>query len=913
MPHAPTDLRCEYRCTPLGLDVRRPRLSWKLVDNRRGAAQKAYHVRVASSPEALAGRGEADLWDTGRVASDRSVHVVYDGPRLKSRQRVWWQVRVWDQAGKASPWSEPAWWEMGLVRPKDWKAAWIASPEPGDPAESTPCPLLRRRFKVGPGLARARLYVTALGVYEMWLNGKRVGDRLLTPGWTDFRSRVQVQTYDVTDLLKKGPNALGAILGDGWWSGPLSRRHKKHPPLGGEAPALRAQLELVFEDGKRKRVGTDHRWRVWTNGPVRASDLYDGETYDARREIARWAEAGYSHARWGKAVVVEPAPRALTASAAPPVRRIETLKPVSVTQYGKKRAIVDFGQNRVGWVRLAVPEKTRRGKTVTLHFAEVLDEDGSLYTENLRKAACTDRFIAGGGKAVWEPRFTTHGFRYVEVTGYPGEVDAKAVTAVVVHADMPPTGTFACSDDRLNQLQHNILWSQKGNFLDVPTDCPQRDERLGWTGDIQIFVRTACFNLDVAGFLTKWMTDLADCQTEAGSFPSIAPVVDDKPGTDGGPGWADAAVVVPWTLYLAYGDVRVLRRHYKMMKRYAAFVEKTDPFARHNFSDWLHHQAPTPPDLVATAYHARVLDLMSRIAAVLGKQTDADRFARAFRRVARAFRRRYVTRDGRLAGDTQTAYVLALRFDLLPDDLRPRAAEHLARDILEGRQGNMYRRRGGHLSTGFLGVKHLLFALADAGRLDLAHRLLLTTDYPSWLFPVTHGATTIWERWDGWTPDGGFRDPGMNSFNHYAYGAVGEWLYHALAGLDTDPARPGYKHLVIRPRPLRGGEITHAEATLETVYGRAASAWRLDGDDLVLEVTVPPNASATVHVPATSARQVTEGGKPISKVKDVKAVKRGAAPAASEDDAGAVAAEGTATFAVGAGTYQFRSAGWAAE
>ena len=890
----PLGLRCEYHENPLGIDAARPRLSWRVNDERRGARQTAYQVLVASSAEVLAG-DVGDVWDSGKVDSDQSIHVEYAGPKLRPRTRCFWKVRTWDAGGEPAPFSRPAWWEMGLLRPGDWKARWIGSPEPTDVQQPGPCPMLRRVLKVKAGLERARVYATALGVCELRLNGRRVGDLCLAPGWTDFRTRVQVQTYDVTGLLAEGDNAIGVILGDGWWSGPLSRRHKKHAPLGGDRPAVLVQVELQYAGARREVIGTDASWRSFADGPIRASDIYDGETYDARKEIDGWDTASFDDGAWSAAEVVEPDRRVLCASAAPPVRRIETIRPVSAAAQGDGKYVFDLGQNMVGWARLRLPPDTPAGTAVTMRFAEMLDADGRIYTANLRGAKCTDVYVARSGAAAYEPRFTFHGFRYVEVAGYPGVPDEEAIEGVVLHADMPPTGAFECSHALVNRLQHNIVWGQKGNFLDVPTDCPQRDERLGWTGDIQVFIRTACFNMDVAGFITKWLTDLTDCQDECGSYPSIAPVVDDIPGRDGGPGWADAAVIVPWTIYLCYGDRRILERHYGSMQRYVEFLRTADATTRHNFGDWVNHDAHTPEDLVAAAFHARSVDLLSRIAAVLGRRSDAKRYAGRFRKLAREFQGTFLTRQGRLVGDTQTAYVLALRFGLLPEEMRARAVEHLVHDIEHGRYTNMWKVRKGHLSTGFLGAKDLTFALTEGGRLDVAYKLLLNEDYPSWLFPVLNGATTIWERWDGWTHDGGFQNPGMNSFNHYAYGAIGQWLYQCVAGLDVDAERPGYKHAIVRPRVLPDGGVGSAKASIETMYGRAASAWRIEGDRLHLDVTVPANATATVYVPAADAAAVTEGDRPAAEAEAVRFVEmRGAC----------------AVFEVGAGRYAFASAPW---
>jgi alpha-L-rhamnosidase len=863
---------------PVGIDTTVPRLAWQMapIPERRGLRQSAYHVVAGSTP------GAADVWDSGRVESAESVSIEYGGAPLRSGQRVYWRVRVWDEAGQVSDWSPAALFEMGLLSPGDWSAQWISGALAGGPRSEVPLPYLRKEFTLPAGEIRsARLYVSALGVYEFYLNGRRVGDDVFAPGWTDYRHRVQYQVHDVTSLLRGGANAAGAILGDGWYSGYLGYREQRG--FYGDRPALLAQLVLQFADGKTQTIVTDDTWKVTQNGPLLSSDMQMGESYDARREMPRWAEAGFDDSSWQVATPHEPPAAALVAMRGPTVRAAETLHPVNIKSRHKHpnshAYTLDLGQNMVGRLRLRIP-KPIAGQTITLRFAEVLDKNttGNLYTANLRTAKQTDVYTmrGDGGEEVYESRFTFHGFRYVDIDGYPGELTKEDVAGIVLHSDMSRTGQFECSEPLVNQLQHNIVWGQKGNFIDVPTDCPQRNERLGWTGDAQVFVRTAAFNFDVWGFFNKWCLDLRDAQTMLGTFPPVVPNLwkaELKDGVelhvDGGPAWADAGVICPWTIYTVYGDRRLLEEHYPAAVRYVEHLRKTaEPFGlirSHpdwpgfgGYGDWLATDAGrenvmglTPHDLIGTAFLAHSAQLVSQMATELGRLDEAKQFLALRDRVTDAFMNRFVTKDGLIVANTQTGYVLALHFDLLPESLRPRAVSELVRLI---------NRAGGHLTTGFVGTPYLLHVLSRFGRLDVAYKLLLQKTYPSWLYPVTLGATTIWERWDGWTEAKGFQDAGMNSFNHYAYGAVGDWLYRVVAGLDTE--QPGYRKLHLRPLP--GGGLTHAAASLETMYGLARSAWNIHGDTLTWNVQVPPNTTAIAHLPAKDLSNVRESGQTLA-------------------------------------------------
>lgn len=864
-------LTCEYQTNPLGIDVLQPRLSWQMQSDRRGARQTAYQLLVASSEKSLESNADR-LWDSGKVDSDLSIHVPYQGPSLASGQRVYWKVRVWDETGQEIE-SPSAWWEMGLLKSSDWKAQWIGASFFGGPRTSSPSPYLRKEFTLQKEFVNARLYATAIGLYECYLNGSRVGDALLTPGWTDYCKHIQYQVYDVTELLRSGLNAMGAILGDGWGVGHIAWVGRQRYA---DRPQFLAQIVLTYSDGSKEIIRTDESWKV-TQGPILESDMLMGESYDARRELTDWSHPGYEDGSWWPAeVFADRGDASLVATNGPTVKRQEELRPVEIRKipdFVNPRWIFDMSQNMVGWIRLRV--RGEKGRTITIRYAEALNPDGALYTTNLRTARNTDHYtLKGDGEEVWEPRFAFHGFRYVELLGFPGIPTEESVTGIVIHSDIPSTGTFECSDPLINQLQHNIVWGQKGNFVDVPTDCPQRDERLGWTGDAQVFIRTAAFNRNVAGFFTKWTRDLEDAQYPDGAYPAVAP----NPGAwsigDGGPAWADAGLICPWTIYQCYGDTRLLEERYASMQRFIEFLSQTSQegircYAEykgwHGFGDWLAldgsdgREGGTSKELIGTAFFAYSTQLMANIARILGKAEDVLRYSALHEKVREAFIKRFVNDDGTIRGATQTSYILALRFNLLPDELRDRAAAELVRNI---------QNRNDHLSTGFVGTPYINWVLSEIGYLDTAYALLKQTTWPSWLYSVTQGATTIWERWDGWTHDKGFQDPGMNSFNHYAYGAIGDWMYAVIGGIDLDPDQPGYKHIIMHPRP--GGGLTYATAELQSMYGMIRSAWTQENGRFDWRITVPANTTTTIYVPAKDKASITESGAPVENAKGVR-------------------------------------------
>ena len=875
-PSAPRQLRCEYLTDPIGIDVARPRFSWQVVDARRGAVQSAYQVRVGST----AGRG--DVWDSGRVEGACTVGVAYAGPALASRQRCCWRVRTWDGQGAPSPWSAPATFEMGLLEPGDWAAEWIGVPAARATAAA---PHLRAGFGLEKPVRRARAYATALGVYELRLNGARVGDQLLAPGWTDYRKRVMYQTYDVTSLLRRGENAVGAILGDGWYCGRLGWGEKPQTGLFGARPArFLLQLEVEFEDGSTQQLVTDSSWR-WRSGPIVSSDYYDGESYDARKELDGWDAAGCAAKGWKKVEVFDDAGSARCAQMDPPIRVTQELTPVSVRKAGRAW-IFDMGQNLVGVCRLRASGP--RGKKLRLRHAEVLQPNGRLYVENLRGAKATDTYtLKGEGVETYTPRFTYHGFRYVEVSGLAEEPDLNALTGLALHTDCAPTAALQTSSQLVNKLFTNITWGQRGNMHSVLTDCPQRDERLGWMGDAQIFARTACTNMDMAAMLTKFSRDMMDEQTEAGAFPDVCPYVSPKGMLPpaGAPAWMDAGVIVPWTVYLCYGDLRILEQHFASMARYVDYLTTNNPGgiwenARGNdYGDWVPAGEKTDKTMFATLHYFLSATLLARAAHALGREADAQKYRAVADRVRDAFNARYL-KGGVYENATQTVGALALAFGVAPEEARSSVAQQLVDNI---------ESRGGHLSTGFGGTQWLLPALCETGHADVARRLLLNRDFPSWGYMIGKGATTIWELWNSDT-----EGPGMNSRNHFAYGSVGEWLFRYLAGIDTAEDGPGYAHVVVRPFPgCAGGELSQVTGTYESIRGRIISAWRVTPTAFELCLDVPANSRATVHLPADGVEAVTELGRPLAQAEGVSGVRRG---------------PGRVVCEVGAGSYSFNVA-----
>ena len=852
------NLLTENLSNPVGLDVAAPRFCWQLVSDKRNVAQTAYEIKVVAPKSAQ--------WSSGKVSSDESVHVRYGGTALQSGKKYSWQVRVWDNNGKPSAWSASAFFQTAFLSSSDWKAKWI---EPGFTEDSIlrSSPVFRKTFSTTKKIASATIYITAHGLYEAQINGNRIGDAYLTPGWTSYNKRLQYQTYVVTHLIKQGNNAIGVTLGNGWYRGYLAWGGNHN--VYGKDIALLLQLTITYTDGSSENIVSDEGWKSST-GSIKSSEIYNGETIDARDEKTGWALPGYDDKNWSGVELGHFLYDNLVAGYNEPVKKHETFKPIRIFKTPKGEQVIDFGQNLVGWVVLKVRGKA--GDKIVVSHAEVLDKQGNFYTENLRAAKAQDTYILKGGEQeIFEPHFTWHGFQFIKLEGYPGELKPENFTAVALYSDMQPTGTFTSSNPLVNQLQHNIQWGQKGNFLDVPTDCPQRDERLGWTGDAQVFSRTASFNMNVNNFFAKWLKDIAADQEENGNVPFVVPNVLGR-GAGGSAGWADVATIIPWNMYLAYGDKNILENQYASMKAWVGFMttkSKDDLWnTGFHFGDWLFYSpeddnsgrsAVTDRYLIAQCFYAFSTQLLINAAKVLGKNSDVAYYSPLLQKIKDAFLREYVTPNGRLVSGTQTAYVLALNFDMLPETLRPQAAKRLA-DNIESYEN--------HLTTGFLGTPYLCHVLTRFGYDDLAYKLLLQDTYPSWLYPVKMGATTIWERWDGIKPDSTFEVPSMNSYNHYSYGAIGDWMYRKMVGLDTYEDGPGYRHIKIQPHI--GGGFTNASASLETYYGKLSNSWKVDRESISMDVEVPVNTIATVYLPGGDLSAVREGGKSLSSASDIK-------------------------------------------
>jgi alpha-L-rhamnosidase len=967
---SPASLRSEYHVNPVGMDVTQPRLSWTIVAEAdgRGARQTAYRVLVASSLEQLAAN-RGDLWDTKKVNSDQTNQLVYAGAPLQSQMQCFWKVMTWDEVGKASDWSAPASWSMGLLNSDDWQAGWIGldqapknKPEyraaldgknpklvinkaiygvlddpakqmdlkaivqahvdggallltPSndfagkDPADETkkklqleytvddrmvkatveenkeldlsigrkrkeylPAPYLRKEFQVRAGVKRAVVYATAQGVFELNLNGQRVGDEYFMPGWTDYRKRIYYRAYDVTSMLNTGANALGAILGDGWFRGNISCIDQNKY---GTRLRFKGQLRIEYADGKSEVIASDNTWKG-AYGPIVESDMQDGEVYDARREMPGWSRSGFDDSKWSAIVTGAESNALLEAYPGAPVRRTLELPTLELTEPEAGSYVFDLGQNFSGWIRLKV--KGHAGDKVVMHFAEMLNADGTAYTANLRSARAVDTYILkGGAEEVWEPRFTFHGFRYVQISGLRAKPTPDAVTGIVVHSDSPVSASFECSNPMLNQLHSNILWGQRSNYLEVPTDCPQRDERLGWTGDTQVFIRTGCYNQDVSAFFTKWMVDLMDTQNKQGLFGNQAPVFHGH----GAAAWACAGIISPWTIYKVYGDTRIIADNYDSMARYLEACGKDGPSGRkaHTWGDWLAPSGRPPTALISTAYYAYTTSLMAEMADALGKTEDAAKYRKQFEAIRIYFQKTYVKPDGKIESELQTAYCMALSFDLLTDSQRKQAAAHLVERI---------KQKDYHLSVGFLGMPILLPTLTDIGRSDLAYRLIQNTTYPSWGYSIEQGATTIWERWNSFSKKDGFGDVRMNSFNHYSLGSCGEWMFRSMLGIDTDGA--GFNKITMKPEIGEG--ITWAKGHYDSIFGRIGSDWKRDGDQFDWTIRVPANTTATVYVPSKDAASVSESGNAIDQVEGVTFLRMEA---------------GRAVYAVASGQYTFHS------
>lgn len=852
------EITCEYKKTPLGIDITNPRISWKLNSNRRGTIQTAYQIQVSTSDNF-----EDIVWDTKKVDSEQSLHITYNGEELKSETRYFYRVKVWGNFSQESEWSEISWFEMAFLQQSDWKAKWITHNLEKFEKLKEPVSMLRKEFQVKSAIKSARIYATSAGIYELQLNGKRVGEDLLSPGWTSYHKRLQYQTYDVTELLLEN-NAIGAMVADGWFKGDLSWEETRHHY--GDNRGILVQLHINYEDGTKDVVVTDESWKA-TPGPILYSELYHGEVYDARLEKNGWSSVGFNDADWDSTGEFDFDLNHLVAQENVSTRVTEILQPIEIITTPKGDTVIDMGQNMVGRMKFKVVAPA--GTKITLSHAEIMDKDGEIYFGNLRTAKQIVEYIAKGeGEEEYAPYFTFQGFRYVKVEGISKDVILGNFIGEVIHSDMEKTGTFETSNEMVNKLQQNITWGQRGNFVDVPTDCPQRDERLGWTGDAQVFIKTALFNYHGGAFFTKWLRDLSADQLPNGGVPFVIPQVVDG---DSSSAWGDAAVVCPWVTYSQYNDKELLAEQYPSMKEWIEYIraQGDNEFtwdSGFHFGDWLGldskentYFGATPDSLIATAFYAYSTSLLVKAAKVLNKENDVEEYTTVHTKVREQFEKEYITRNGRLAASTQTAHVLTLMFDLIEGEVKERIAKDLNALVLD----NDY-----HLTTGFVGTPYLNLVLSQNGYHDTAMKLLLQETYPSWLYSVSKGATTIWEHWDGIKEDGSFWNDDMNSYNHYAYGAVGEWMYRVVAGLDMDETVPAYKKVKINPH-ITGAEFDFVKATHESEYGTIFSGWKVDGEKVEVTVEIPVNATATVQLPNARLTEVRESNIVLSSVEGI--------------------------------------------
>ncbi len=890
------NLRCEYLVNPLGLDVPRPRFCWNYVHSDPvvpGERQTAYRILVASDPRALE-RDQGDLWDSGKVESDRTTQIPYEGRPLTSFERCYWKIISWDNQGRqmdSSQEGEVGFWETGIMTPEDWQAAWIGPKEEAfqkiqvvdttkpdkeiEILQSPPCPLIRSEFRLKPGVKSATLLATALGEYEVRLNGERVGDRYLTPEWTDYNERLLYQAYDVSSLLKDGQNAIGAMIGDGWYMGLLGPGDAVRQHFYGKVRRFFCQLHVEYTDGTRENICTSKEWKMYLDGPILNSDHFLGELYDARKEQEEWDSVGFDDAGWIPVFVDETVSVNLVGQKHQPIQVFQEIKPVEVTEPEPGTYIFNLGQNMVGWC--AITLEGTRGQQIQLRHGEMLELNGTLHTENLRLAAQTDIYILDGTEPrTFHPHFTFHGFQYVEVTGLTEKPSLDFLMGHAYSSNPPVTGYFECSNPMLNQLWRNILWTQRDNMHSIPTDCPQRNERMGWMGDAQVFAQTAIYNMDMAAFFAKFTVDMRDGQGEDGYYPDFAP----HPFQNHwpmcfGPGWADCGIIVPWRLYVAYGDTRVLEEHYASMQAYLALIQDENPNGLwttwgSNYGDWLHGDTlkaegypkeggEMPKEVYATTFYYLSATLMSKIAKILGKDDDARTYSDLAARIKEAFNAEFVDpTTGKIKGDTQSDYAIALGFDLLLSEIQDLALQNLMAALAK------YE---GRISTGFISTIQMIQELSARGQNEQAYKLVESERFPSWGYQIAQGATTIWERWDGYVKGRGFQDRGMNSFNHYSIGAVGEWLYSVVLGIQFDPSVPAMKHLIIQPRP--GGTLIHAKGHYDSLHGRIEVEWRREADAFRLKVNIPPNTSATVHLPEGRVASTHLNGKPLETTGDI--------------------------------------------
>lgn len=862
---------------PTGFYNPKPTFSWGLPASQHIKAQTAYQIVVASSKDLLP--NHPDLWDSEKQKSSQSTFVNYEGSVLESRQKVFWQVRYWNQDATVSAWSEVNSFQLGLLNNADWKAKWTGLDTAKDSIKGVRNFLmhrpqyLRKSFDLNSDIETAQLYITAKGVFDVHINGKGVSDDVLPPGWTPYNHRIETMTYNVTDLLASGKNALAVELASGWHSGRISRGKALYENFA--SPKILCQLEVTLKDGSKKVVISDESWKGTTNGPIRLASLYDGEVYDANLEMPNWTTATFDDASWesteSEAITdsVKLAPKRHES-----VKQTAVLEDVEIVKTSKSSVIFNLKQNMLGVPKVNLPMK--KGDTLTIRFSEMLLADSTFYTENYRSAKSTDYYIAAAdGEIEYTPKFTFHGFQYVELSGYDtsAKPNTNWIKGLVQHSNFEKNGSFSSSHKKLNQLQSNITWGLRDNLLDVPTDCPQRDERLGWTGDAQVISPTAMFNFKTHAFWTAWLQSMRETQTEHdnGLIPFIIPDVLQRDKASSG--WGDACVIIPWDIYKITGDKTVLQENFEMGKKWVGYYQTTTKDFipdTHSFADWLQpypekdgkigNRGDTPRLFVNTAYFAHSAHLVSKMAGVLGNTEDEKKYKDLYNKIALAFENKFFDNNGKFKNkkQTQTSYLLAIYFDLLQPETKVKAQKHLLEEI---------KNADYHLGTGFLGTPILPKVLDAMGEIDLMYKILFKETYPSWFYSINQGATTMWERWNSFSITDGYNPQSMNSLNHYAYGAIGEWMYERIAGLAA--LEPGYKKIKIAPMP-NTEFLNAASASVNTAYGQASSSWNIENDVFYLEAVVPPNTTAEVIIPYGTIDNLLVNGSPFQENLDLK-------------------------------------------
>ncbi len=866
-----TNLRCQGESATLGVDERNPRLSWQISGAEHDLKQQAYQILVARSRDDL--DKEKLVWDTGKVASDQSIHLSYAGQELESRGQYFWKVKVWTHHQDAPLESPVARWEMGLLNESDWTASWISAPRVhnwrefinerrkrweeqgiGEPKQTDPAPYLRKDFEVDREIAEARVYVTGLGYYELFLNGRKVGDHVLDPAFTRYDKRVLYEVYDLTEALESGTNVLAANLGDGWYNMHSLATWGFDKAVWRQSPTLLCQLEITYTDGSRKTVVSDDSWLSHPS-PTVFTSILQGETYDARLEIKDWATAKAATATWIPAREVPGPAGVLRSQSMPPIRVTSELKPVEITEPKPGVYVVDFGRNIAGRVKISLTD-TRKGDKLTLKYAEKLDQDGLCDQTEMERHMRQSRFqfdeyiCAGRLSETWHPRFTYHGFQYVEVRGLKNKSDLEDFRAQVLHTDFESAGEFTSSSGLLNRIQEITLNAFVGNYHGYPTDCPHR-EKNGWTGDAHLAAHTGLLNYDSAAAYAKWIQDILEDQDEMGQISCIVPTAGWGRFWGNGLAWDSAFILIPWYAYLYTGDTEILERNYDGFRKYFAFVEK------HKSSNWITNfglgdwspphtkssgQVNTPADLTSTSYFYHNAVLLSKMAAILGKPEDEAFFKDRADKIREAFLRTFF-KEGVLGNGSQTSYASSLYHGLIPGEQQP--------DVLASLLGEI-EAKGGHLDTGILGTKHLMRVLSDSGRSDVAYAIASKTTFPSWGYMVEQGASTLWERWDG-----------LDSRNHIMFGDISAWFYEYLAGIQPDEKAPGFKHFFVKP--FLPDTLDSVKASHRSPYGLIESSWEQDKESVAFSITVPHNSSATFVHPFDPSAAVTLNGRELAK------------------------------------------------